>query len=448
MYPRQHALCIGINDYASPGIPDLSYAEADARDVAGVLRDLYGYDDVRLLLGKGATRKGISDAIAALFDPKNVGKDDAVLVYFSGHGQTVRSGSSESGYLIPQDAQIALAEVANPAPYRRDALRMDDLRTDADGIPAKHVLFLVDACYSGYLASRSVDAPPAIASALKYPARQVITAGTAGEQALEHNAWGHGAFTYKLLQILQTEDKPLQATALGVMLKQRVPPEVAAKFGKDRTLSPQAKYLSGDGDFIFLRKGRVLAQEPEPQTPAPPPVQHEQSSDQPNTTIVDLACDAGHVLRWRIDERWRAVSPASTMRKAQFVLPRAPGDTDDAELVVYHFGVGSGGGVTENIDRWVRQFSRASVNPPIPPDYKTEVSEVGDMRITTVDVSGCYHPPEFPGSPPESRENYRLLGACIETPSGIFYVKCIGPASTIAVHSASVRKSLKTVVFH
>jgi hypothetical protein len=70
---------------------------------------------------------------------------------------------------------------------------MDDLRTDADGIPARHVLFLIDACYSGYLSSKSLDDVPALANALKYSARQVITAGTSGEQAVEHNAWGHGA---------------------------------------------------------------------------------------------------------------------------------------------------------------------------------------------------------------------------------------------------------------
>jgi len=269
VYARRHALCIGINDYASPAIPDLSYAEADAREVADVLRALYGFDDMTLLAGRQASKAAINAAIASLFDPGRVGPGDAVVIFFSGHGQTVKQGRSEVGYLIPQDAKLELARVVNPAPYRQYAVRMDDLRSDADGIPAKHVLFLIDACYSGYLSSKAIEAPPAIASALKYPARQVITAGTAGEQAVEHNAWGHGAFTYKMLEILRAERGPLQASRLGVMLKERVPREVAARFGSARMLSPQAKYLSGDGDFLFVRPGTSLDLPQEPPTHDP-----------------------------------------------------------------------------------------------------------------------------------------------------------------------------------
>jgi uncharacterized caspase-like protein len=269
-YAHLHALCIGINKYGSSGIPELSYAEADAHDVAAVLRDVYGFDHVVELLGAKATRAGINDALAELFDPKKIGRDDGAVIYFSGHGQTVQQGAQEAGYLIPQDARIDLADVRNPAQYRRDAIRMDDLRTDADGIPAKHVLFIIDACYSGYLASRSLEGTAPLAAALRYPARQVITAGTKGEQAVEHNAWSHGAFTYKLLQILRTEEKPLLASALGVMLKERVPQEVAAKFGNKLTLSPQAKYLSGEGDFVLVRKDIAL-EIPPLQTASPLP---------------------------------------------------------------------------------------------------------------------------------------------------------------------------------
>jgi formylglycine-generating enzyme required for sulfatase activity len=131
------------------------------------------------------------------------------------------------------------------------------------------VLFLVDACFSGYLSSKGLSAPASLAAALRYPARQIITAGTADEQAVEHNAWRHGAFTFKLLEILRNEAGPLQASRLGVMLKERVPREVAAKFGETRVLSPQAKYLSGEGDFMFIRLHPVLVNELEPPGPVP-----------------------------------------------------------------------------------------------------------------------------------------------------------------------------------
>lgn len=286
-YPKLHALCIGINDYAAPGIPDLSYAESDAREMAQVLKELYGFDSVRVLLGKDATRANVNAALAELFNPNKIGPEDGVVIYFSGHGQTLRQGNAEAGYLIPQDANIALKEINNPEPYRRETLRMDDLRTDADGIPARHVLFVVDACYSGFLASRSLaEAAPEIANALKYPARQVITAGTAGEEAVEHNAWGHGAFTYKLLEILRAEEKPLSASKLGVLLKERVPREVAAKFGSKRTLSPQAKYLSGEGDFIFARPGVKWETANAAPSPAPSPQPARPGGNGDNTLSV------------------------------------------------------------------------------------------------------------------------------------------------------------------
>ena len=253
IYPNRHALCIGINDYQSPGIPDLQYAENDANEMARILKELYAFDDVTLLLGSQATQRNISKAIGSLQNPKRIGDKDCVLIYFSGHGQTVSTGRRDDGYIIPQDAQISLKEIDNPAPYKSDCIRMEDIKTDLDAIPALHVLFIADACYSGYIASKSLEDAPDIAGALKYSARQVITAGTKGEQTIESNAWRHGVFTYKILEILKVEEKPIQASALGVMLKQRVPREVSSQY-PNRILTPQAKYLSGDGDFIFIRK--------------------------------------------------------------------------------------------------------------------------------------------------------------------------------------------------
>lgn len=252
-YRKLYALCIGINDYSFPDIPDLAYAENDASEVAKILESDYGFDKVTLLVGKDATRENIINALADLQDSSKVKKEDGVVIYFSGHGVTVKVNNGEQGYLLPIDAKVKLKNINNPAPYRRSALRMDSLKDDADAIPARHVLFLVDACYSGYMSSKAVSAAPEIENALSYDARQVITAGTHGEQAVEHHAWKHGAFTYKLLEKLSHEKKPVSASALGIWLKKSVPREVAARTPEFK-LSPQVKYLSGSGDFYFIRE--------------------------------------------------------------------------------------------------------------------------------------------------------------------------------------------------
>jgi hypothetical protein len=51
LYGQVHALCIGIDRYRLPGIPELQWAEEDARTMAEVLEKQYGYR-VEQLLGR------------------------------------------------------------------------------------------------------------------------------------------------------------------------------------------------------------------------------------------------------------------------------------------------------------------------------------------------------------------------------------------------------------
>ena len=59
---------------------------------------------------------------------------------------------------------------------------------------------------------------------------------------------------------------------------------------------------------------------------------------------------------------WQQQPPASSMRIAQYV---APGD-QPAELIVFYFGQGRGGGADLNIARWVSQFRPVDGKPPEP----------------------------------------------------------------------------------
>ncbi len=51
------------------------------------------------------------------------------------------------------------------------------------------------------------------------------------------------------------------------------------------------------------------------------------------------------------------------MRFAEFTLPRAAGDFEDAQLVIYFFGKGAGGNVEDNIDRWLSQVQQPDGKP-------------------------------------------------------------------------------------
>src|SRR5262245_50726457 len=54
---------------------------------------------------------------------------------------------------------------------------------------------------------------------------------------------------------------------------------------------------------------------------------------------------------------WIVEKPANTMRKAQYSLPRADGDSEDASLIVHYFG-GQGGSREDNLRRWAGQFEQ------------------------------------------------------------------------------------------
>lgn len=250
-YRKLHAICIGINNYNNPEIPDLKYAENDAVRFAEILKNKYGFSDITMLLGKQATKDNINNAVAGLQDTGKISSNDGIIFFFSGHAVTVATHDKEQGFLLPVDTEVNLKNLSNPVLFRKSAIRMDELKLDGDFIPAKHILFIIDACCSGYMAAKSIDQPVNIVNAMKYSSRQVLTAGGREEKTVEHNAWGHGAFSYKLLQQLSLADKPLSASELGVWLKTTVPRLVKSQF-PDMALTPQSKYLSGEGDFYFF----------------------------------------------------------------------------------------------------------------------------------------------------------------------------------------------------
>ncbi len=51
-------------------------------------------------------------------------------------------------------------------------------------------------------------------------------------------------------------------------------------------------------------------------------------------------------LTFTAPQGWRATQPESSMRVAQSMLPRAAGDTEDGQLVLYYFG-DEGGSVAQ-----------------------------------------------------------------------------------------------------
>ncbi len=197
LYANSYALLIGINDYQHIG-KKLAYAVNDVTALREVLVKCYGFpaEHVTVLTDAQATKEGITNALADIANKQRVGKDDCVLIYFSGHGQTVPTPEGGAkGFLIPVDAEVDLNDLSDAAPYLKTCLSMDSIWDTLELCPAKHVLLIADACYSGLLAnSRALDAQSDVSLQVlaSRMARQVMTAGDQGQPVLEPRNMGTG----------------------------------------------------------------------------------------------------------------------------------------------------------------------------------------------------------------------------------------------------------------
>ena len=93
-------------------------------------------------------------------------------------------------------------------------------------------------------------------------------------------------------------------------------------------------------------------------------------------------------LMFDAPDGWRALTPTSSMRVAEFELLRADGDPEDASLIVYYFG-GSGGSVEANLERWLGQMVQPD-DRPSRDVATTRMFEAGGLPITHLAVGGTY----------------------------------------------------------
>ncbi|HEX4610138.1 MAG TPA: adenylate/guanylate cyclase domain-containing protein [Urbifossiella sp.] len=241
-YSGSSAVVVGIDAYKSPRIGRLSYAAADARAVAAALpRAGFPPEQITLLLNEQASREAIQRAIYGKLTTTT--RDDRLLVFFAQHGEVVKQHGYEEGYVLPYDA--------DPTNLPLTALPMVELSQIGRRLPPKHILFVLDMCFSGYAAKRSAAAAPAAAdlSALtREPVVQILTAETGDQKVIEEG--GNGIFTRRFLKGLEGFADPdgsgLTAMKLAVYVQERVIAE------SDNRQTPQIAKLSGEGEFLFL----------------------------------------------------------------------------------------------------------------------------------------------------------------------------------------------------
>ena len=118
---------------------------------------------------------------------------------------------------------------------------------------------------------------------------------------------------------------------------------------------------------------------------------------------------------------WVSAPNPSTMRKATFKIPKAGGETEDAELAISS----ASGGVDSNIKRWEQQFGEAA-------KAKTELRTVNGLKVTTVEIHGKIAAGGMMGMPSTAaKDNQMLLGAVVDAGDRQHFFKMVGGEKTV-----------------
>jgi formylglycine-generating enzyme required for sulfatase activity/predicted MPP superfamily phosphohydrolase/energy-coupling factor transporter ATP-binding protein EcfA2 len=276
LYTNSWALVIGINHYTHGSIPNLNFAENDAKTVASCLPALgFPEENIRLLLGEQSqiTREIVLDILETEINPK-MNEDDRFLFYFAGHGVTYEANKQMRGYILLQNSEI-YGKMPDPAaPYLKKipakSLEMQGFLDTVQSLPGKHKLLLIDSCFSGFMthareiSERAViDINKKLGQWTMFPVTQVITAGRSGQKSIEKEFYQHGVFTWYLLKGLQGNadlrgDGVISFLDLANYIRDRVSQE------KGVVQDPQVGTF-GEGQFIFLYEKEEVKGAPPPQ---------------------------------------------------------------------------------------------------------------------------------------------------------------------------------------
>jgi uncharacterized caspase-like protein/peptidoglycan/xylan/chitin deacetylase (PgdA/CDA1 family) len=246
-YANSWAILVGIDEYKK--WPRLQYAVRDAEGVGQVLVQKFGFAPERVITLKNeqATRAGI---LGAFHDLMERGKaagglqpNDRVFMFFAGHGATRKlSSGRDLGYIVPSDA--------DPDNLATDAIPMTEIQNIAESLPAKHELFVMDACYSGLGLTRGGANASFLRENGRRLGRQMLTAGGTDQLVSDGGPNGHSVFTWTLLQGLGGK---ADLNGDGLITATELAAYVAPAVSSVSQQTPAFGSLPGSegGDFVF-----------------------------------------------------------------------------------------------------------------------------------------------------------------------------------------------------
>jgi uncharacterized caspase-like protein len=221
-----YLIALGINQYSNPNF-NLKYAVADALSFSAewvkqqTALNRFAQFEPLLLLDQHATRANLltalqrlggkvdatlpPDAPAALQKLQPAQPEDAVVLYFAGHGIALE----QRFYLLPHELgypgkreELTEAAIKSVLPLAVSDTELEDL---FERIDAAHLLLVLDACNSGQaLEAEEQRRGPMNAKGLAQLAYEkgmnILTAAQSYQAAQEAATLGHGYLTFALIE--------------------------------------------------------------------------------------------------------------------------------------------------------------------------------------------------------------------------------------------------------
>ena len=244
LYKASYALIVGNGKYTH--WDSLPGALQDVKEVKDVL-EAHGFD---VTLETDMNKVDFERALAEFVLESGKDEDSRLLFYYAGHGYTRKAANGQDlGYLVMIDAPSSPSDEVG---LEVASIDMSWLVTQAEKIQARHVLFMFDSCFSGTIFNvrNELQPPEGILDSVKYPVRQFITAGKAGETVPDCSY-----FKQAFLDLIQGRvrepfpDGYITGEELGYYLKNKVPKYSEGQhpqYGKIR--DPRLD----KGDFVFV----------------------------------------------------------------------------------------------------------------------------------------------------------------------------------------------------
>lgn len=237
---KYYALIIGNNDYEK--LEDLDNAVNDAKDLEKVLNEKYGFETTLLLNQKS------DETVDAIIEfTQNRKKNDNILIFYAGHGQLVKK--QKRGYWLPVDAG-----------EKQDSkwLSNNNIKDLIASSEAKHILLIIDSCFSGSLMRGSPEnqsleklSKSTIERLKSKKTRLVITSG-GNEQVVDGiGSSKNSVFADPLIKMLKNNNDVIRSIELFQ--------EVQNYVINNADQTPNHSLIHGTGhdggEFLFFPKG-------------------------------------------------------------------------------------------------------------------------------------------------------------------------------------------------